>query len=454
MKRGIGKLLFPTAMARRAYAVVLTATLLPAVIAVMFGATQFGSLERKVKQAHMSSICRLLQLQLDEAYTGFSGIAGDSALDESFALSTASKLNEALQPFADRIGKSYPRVEAGYYSRAAGAEVAGVGIDGLPLPIRQRPESEFRVYQTQRPDFSTDGRRLVQVMPVFDRGEIAGHVWAAIDAPDLTTLSASAASSMFATAGVTAIMLILSTWSLMRSVASWCESQSGKKTIQANEAAAAVVHELKNPIAVARGLTELIMSRETDTRKQMWLSNLMRQMDRMNSLASDYLTYTRPREPRMRPVPLGEVMGQLQMDVGHMVEQAGAELMVSISDPATEVICDPDQLGQILLNLVRNSLDAVERMPNGRKEISVNTSSIGSNRTEIVVTDNGIGILDEDMPNLFVPFFTSKQKGTGMGLAVSRRLAEQMGGGIRAERREHGARFILELRACRPNRAS
>lgn len=440
--------LFPHVLAAKAYALVLVAALLPSLIAISAGALQFDSVERRLRQAHLSSICTILRLELEEERGGFEAILRGSAGGADHQAAAAGRLNVALQPVVFRVAQAYPRVEAGYYSRAVQAEVAGVHIDGSPMAIRPVYEEEFPIYRTGRPSVLMQAGRIVQLMPVFSRGEIVGHVWAAMEDRDMVRMSISSATAMLWASAVTAAAMLCAVWRVLHSTSSWCSTQVQRAGDMANATAAAVVHELRNPIAVARGLTELIMSRETDVRKKMWLSNLMRQMDRMNVLASDYLMYARPREARISSVPVAEVLGEVKSQVEHLAGQSGVEMALEVPDPSIEALCDPDQLEQVLLNLVRNAIEALDQVPEGQRVVNLSAMPAGDGRVAIRVRDSGPGISQEDLPNLFKPFFTTRQKGTGLGLAVSKRLVEQVGGTLHAETGDGCTQSVVTLRTA------
>ncbi len=194
----------------------------------------------------------------------------------------------------------------------------------------------------------------------------------------------------------------------------------------ANREAAAIVHEMRNPITVSKGLVQLVLTQETDMRKRMWLSNIVRQLDHMNNIASDYLQYARPRPPRVSDVSVQELVGgDLVENVAPYVEESGAIMEVSSDCEDIKVRCDRDQVGQVLLNLVKNAVEAGSGEPGLR--VAIRWRREGGT-VIIEVADNGPGIPQENLSRIFDPFFTLKPKGTGLGLAISRTLIEQQGG--------------------------
>ena len=116
---------------------------------------------------------------------------------------------------------------------------------------------------------------------------------------------------------------------------------------------------------------------------------------------------------------------------------------VSPVDQNLRTRCDHGQVRQVLLNLVRNAVEAAPGEPGHRVNIR---SRAEGRRIIIEVADNGPGIPEEDLPRVFAPFFTSKPRGTGLGLAISKALIEQQGGSLTAQSSpEGGAILTLEL---------
>jgi C4-dicarboxylate-specific signal transduction histidine kinase len=104
------------------------------------------------------------------------------------------------------------------------------------------------------------------------------------------------------------------------------------------------------------------------------------------------------------------------------------------------------QIEQVILNLLRNAVDAIIAGGRGERTITVTTAAVGDREVEVVVADTGIGIRPDDMPRLFEPFFTTKPEGLGMGLRISRSIVEAHGGRLTASAICHGgASFTMRL---------
>jgi signal transduction histidine kinase len=105
------------------------------------------------------------------------------------------------------------------------------------------------------------------------------------------------------------------------------------------------------------------------------------------------------------------------------------ELSVSVENPGLEVFADQNQISQVLLNLLKNALEANENNPAGQIRIIAGTDN--RKHPEICVIDNGPGISEENLDEIFVPFFTTRQKGSGIGLSISKQIMKVHGGNLK-----------------------
>jgi signal transduction histidine kinase len=105
------------------------------------------------------------------------------------------------------------------------------------------------------------------------------------------------------------------------------------------------------------------------------------------------------------------------------------DLSFSLKNPDLEIFADPNLISQVLINLVKNAFDAIEGSPEGKILISAGTDQY--QHTEICVTDNGPGIPVENLDEIFVPFFTTRKTGSGIGLSISRQIMKVHGGNLK-----------------------
>jgi signal transduction histidine kinase len=153
------------------------------------------------------------------------------------------------------------------------------------------------------------------------------------------------------------------------------------------------------------------------------LEIIQKESQRLNKLLTGFLNFAKPRSPRLQRTDVNELMLSVRSLVSHTAELNSSTLSYEPSARAVEIDCDPEQLKQVLLNLVIN---AIEASP-AESEIRLRTL-IQKDTTAIEIEDDGNGIPEEAVERIFDPFFTTKPKGTGLGLAISSMIVAQHGG--------------------------
>ncbi len=194
--------------------------------------------------------------------------------------------------------------------------------------------------------------------------------------------------------------------------------------------AAGMAHEIRNPLASLSGAIELLLADlpPGDGSDQRLTQIVQRETGRLNRLVSDFLRYARPGEGRVERVALRDLMDEIRQLL-EADEHSGARLDLEIPDD----VCtkgDPDQLRQVFWNLVLNAVQSEPR--DGRVlvrgEVQHGTQFEDSESVLIEVIDQGSGIPSDILERVFEPFFTTRVKGTGLGLATVHRVVEAHGG--------------------------
>jgi two-component system sensor kinase FixL len=190
------------------------------------------------------------------------------------------------------------------------------------------------------------------------------------------------------------------------------------------EMAAVVAHEVKNPLAGVRGAIQVISGRRpAGSRDAQVMKDIIARLDALNELMKDMLLFARPPQPKLAPVNLVPLLKM----VADLVRQDPAlkELAVNVEGSSPSVLGDAELLKIITQNLLLNSAHAMD----GRGAVEV-TVSVDGNGCTISVADTGPGIPSDVREKLFTPFFTTKARGTGLGLSTAKRLIEAHGGTI------------------------
>jgi two-component system nitrogen regulation sensor histidine kinase GlnL len=218
--------------------------------------------------------------------------------------------------------------------------------------------------------------------------------------------------------------------------------RGGERTLDFEALAAGLAHEIKNPLAGLQGSAELL-AREAEGSAREYAQVIAREARRVDGLVRELLDLARPAALQTSSVDIHQVLGDVRI-LARGIPGADRVVFLDRYDPSLPPVHgDEEKLTQVILNLVRNALDALA----GRADPQVTLESAvapfrlraASGRTRplarISVQDNGPGIPEAMLARLFTPFATSKPHGTGLGLAISRRIVEAHGGRIEVRNR-------------------
>jgi len=215
--------------------------------------------------------------------------------------------------------------------------------------------------------------------------------------------------------------------------------------------AASLAHEIRNPLAAISGSIELLqqIAGSDETNREL-MAIVLREVSRLNELVTGMLDFARPARPQLQPVELSQTIGELLrvLENDKDLEHAHAEL--GPSDPAW-VNADPGQLRQVLWNLVRNAAQASP--PGAAIDISLGSDhdddGDNSEMIRLEIRDHGSGIPPELRSRIFEPFFSTKQGGSGLGLATVHRIVEEHKGHITLETPPDGVGTSVVVRLPR-----
>jgi two-component system nitrogen regulation sensor histidine kinase GlnL len=218
--------------------------------------------------------------------------------------------------------------------------------------------------------------------------------------------------------------------------------RSSARALDFDALAAGLAHEIKNPLAGLQGSAELL-AREAEGSAREYAQVIAREAKRVDGLVRELLDLARPAALQAVPVNIHSVMGDVRI-LARGLPGADRINFVERYDPSLpDVLGDPEKLTQVVLNLVRNAIDAVAAVERPEVVFETGVASLrlraASGRTRplarVAIIDNGTGISEAMLARLFTPFATSKSHGTGLGLAVSRRIIEAHGGRIEVRNR-------------------
>lgn len=209
------------------------------------------------------------------------------------------------------------------------------------------------------------------------------------------------------------------------------------------EMAAGLAHEIRNPLAVVSGYLQLLLEKDDaktvgDVRPH--LQTAFDELGHLGRITTEFLNLARPREVTKQPCNLNKVVGGMKGMLANQALREEVTLDVVLDPDLPEVHADPGSLGQVVLNLVGNAYQAAGR--GGR----VRVATYHDRRSVCLeVWDDGPGVPEELRERIFVPFFTTKDMGTGIGLSVCRRIALEHDGSLGFSSSLLGTRFLFRL---------
>jgi two-component system sensor histidine kinase HydH len=212
--------------------------------------------------------------------------------------------------------------------------------------------------------------------------------------------------------------------------------------------AAGVAHEIRNPLSSIRGFAYLLgKDHEERSPEREYADVMVREIDRINHVVSDLLNFARPMKLEPEDICLADIIDHVVSLVSADAIAQGIDVHVHSEPDCPRLYADPNQLTQAILNLILNAIHALE--DGGVIEVRSGSPNPREGVT-ILVEDNGQGITKDLQEKVFEPFFTTRERGTGLGLAMVRKIADNHNGGVHLEspppRKSHGTRFTLLLK--------
>lgn len=232
------------------------------------------------------------------------------------------------------------------------------------------------------------------------------------------------------------------------------------------EMSAGLAHEIRNPLGAIKGAAQVIQQSDDPASQDEFVGIIVEEVDRLNAVVGQFLDYARPILLDRQEISVGPMIRSVIQVVETDGLPGGVRLRMDLPKDLPPIPLDVEKLRQVLLNLVRN---AIEAMPDGG-QLAVQVRYYqalrrvrplgGSNRRrrvgtlenplqgamELVVADTGQGISPENLTRLFIPFYTTKNGGNGLGLAICERIVREHGGEMEVQSREGaGTRFMIRL---------
>ncbi len=187
---------------------------------------------------------------------------------------------------------------------------------------------------------------------------------------------------------------------------------------------AEISHEIKNPLMMIGGFARQLLKAEKLEERQKKLSIIAQEVGRLEEMVHELNELYLPRQLNLERLDINEILRETFELTGERCEKKGLTVIKTFEARSLHVMGDRRKLKQVLLNLIKNCIEALEE----KGTLSMETRLSG-NEAEVIITDDGPGISEEDIEKVLIPFYTTKRRGTGLGLPISKRIIDDHPGG-------------------------
>ncbi len=284
--------------------------------------------------------------------------------------------------------------------------------------------------------------------PIFNYVTDGGYVVAIVTvsgSPDFFEALDDLKMAAYLTGGLVLVVLVLMglfLYQINQALARYRASILRQENLAAmGRMTAGIAHEIRNPLGIIRGAGQHLQRvlQEHSIIDEV-ADFIPEEVDRLDHILTGYLAFGADKDAASEIFDLGLTLRRSLHLVHDEFAAQGVSLQIQDSLPVAEVNGDPRRLQQVILNLLINGRDA---LPNGGNIML--DLVIARDRVQVIVTDDGGGLGAVDPDKIFEPFWTSKEKGSGLGLAMSRRIMEDMGGGLTLRERADRPGVVAEL---------
>lgn len=220
---------------------------------------------------------------------------------------------------------------------------------------------------------------------------------------------------------------------------------------------AGLAHEIRNPLVAIRTFTQLLPERYDDAEFREGFQGLaLKEVDRICGLINDLLSFARPSKPNVAPENVNEVADNIARILETQAKEKGVSIIREFGEDLPKVWIDREQMKQVFMNLILNAIQAMRDSGSitlATRSVSRSGAEPSGEFVQIEIRDTGIGIPEESLQHIFDPFFTSKDEGSGLGLAVSHQIVQEHGGFVTVESSVgKGTAFFVHVPVGKPGR--
>jgi signal transduction histidine kinase len=238
-----------------------------------------------------------------------------------------------------------------------------------------------------------------------------------------------------------AYILLARFYSYIKSLSLMYEDLNQKEKLATiGQMAAAVGHEIRNPLSSLKGFTQLQNERYPNTND--FYPIMIQEIDRINMIVNDLMYLGKPKEIHLGKESIEGIIAYTLSLTRQLAENQAVTIETLMEGPLPPLECDSKQLKQVFINLIKN---AIEAMPGGGN-IKIIVKVINGQKMSISIEDDGIGIEEDKIKNIGKPFYTTKSDGTGLGLMVTNQIIKDHNGSFNIQsRQEDGTRVEVIL---------
>ncbi|MBN1546631.1 MAG: hypothetical protein JW902_08235 [Syntrophaceae bacterium] len=219
---------------------------------------------------------------------------------------------------------------------------------------------------------------------------------------------------------------------IFQSLYAFDEKLEREKTLLLEEMAPVLAHEIRNPLGSIKGAAQYLSSDTSSEEHKKLLNVIIEEVNRLNRVVSQFLNYAKPYNIEPRPEDINRIIQKVVSIIETNTTTDNVMIETDLHPDLPLIQADAEQLIQVILNIAFNAVEAME----GKGSLSFRTSKIESEdetAVGIYIRDSGPGITKKDLKQIFKPFFTTKERGVGLGLAICQRIIKDHGGYIRVK---------------------
>jgi two-component system, sporulation sensor kinase E len=207
------------------------------------------------------------------------------------------------------------------------------------------------------------------------------------------------------------------------------------------ELAAGIAHEIRNPMTALKGFIQLLQG-EIKEERSMYFQVILSELNRIDSIINEFLILAKPQAVKYSHVDLTKIMLETIELLSAQAAMDNVQFKTSFEEFLPIIYCEPNQLKKVFVNIIKNAIEVMQT--GGEIRVSMNVEKEGF--IHISIQDEGLGISIEKLKRLGEPFYTTKERGTGLGLMVSYKIVEEHKGQIQVESIEGvGSTFHIHL---------